>query len=177
MKKIVSIILVIVMAFSTAIACSAATISSNKHKATGINGGQTVYIKTNTGWNTEMFGNTYRTKIQIQLPSSCYEEFQFNLTTKNVAKVNVNVYKKSGSSWVKQSNLSGSFNCNRNRYICNSNGSTKTWVLPGKGVEYKVVIAPKMTWLTTDWLGFNSVSDMKGFTLNITSYGTITKVA
>ena len=47
----------------------------------------------------------------------------------------------------------------------------------GEGVEYKVVIAPKMTWLTRDWLGFDSVSDMKGFTLNITSYGTITKVA
>lgn len=177
MKKFVSVILVIMVVFSTTIMCSAASISSDKHKATGINGSQTVYIKTNTGWNTEVFGNTYRTKIQIKLPSSCYEEFQYNLSTKNDAKVNVTIYKKSGSSWVKQSNLSGSYNCNNKGYICTSTGSTKTWVLPGKGVEYKVVIAPKMTWLTTDWLGFTSASSMKGFTLNITSYGTITKVS
>lgn len=177
MKKAISIILALIVVFSSTLVCSAASISSNKHTATGINGGQTVYIKTNTGWNTEKFGNTYRTKIQIKLPSSCFEEFQYNLSTKNDAKVNVTIYKKSGSSWVKQSSLSGSFNCNNRGYICTSNGSAKTWVLPGKGVEYKVVIAPKMTWLTEDWLGFNSVSDMKGFTLTITSYGTITRVA
>ena len=181
MKKFISIALAIMVVvgtvFSTSVMSSAASISSNKHTATGINGGQTVYIKSNTGWNTELFGNTYRTKIQIKLPSGCFEEFQYNLSTKGDAKVNVTIYKKSGSSWVKQTGLSGSFNCNNKGYICNSNGSAKTWVLPGKGVEYKVVIAPKMTWLTRDWLGFDSVSDMRGFTLNITSYGTITKVS
>lgn len=177
MKKFISILLAIMVIFSTALVGNAASISNNKHKATGINGGQTVYIKSNTGWNTELFGNTYRTKIQIKLPSGCFEEFQYNLSTKNDAKVNITIYKKSGSSWVKQSGLSGSFNCNNKGYICNTNGTAKTWILPGKGVEYKVVIAPKITWLTRDWLGFDSVSDMKGFTLNITSYGTITKVA
>ena len=181
MKKFLSIVLVIMVVvgtvFSTSVMSSAASISSNKHKATGINGGQTVYIKSNTGWNTELFGNTYRTKIQIKLPSACFEEFQYNLSTGSVAKINVTIYKKSGSSWVKQTGLSGSFNCNNKGYICSSNGSVKTWVLPGKGVEYKVVIAPKMNWITEDWLGFNSVSDMRGFTLSITSYGTITKVA
>ena len=177
MKKAVSFILAIILVFSSALVCSAASISSNKHTATGIIGGQTVYIKSNTGWNTEAFCDTYRTKIQVKLPSSCFEEFQFNLSTSKDAKVNVTVYKKVNSSWVKQSALSGSYNCNSRGYICNAGGSTKTWVLPGKGVEYKVVIAPKMTWLTRDWLGFDSVSDMKGFTLNITSYGTITKVA
>ena len=180
MKKIVSIILTLMVVlgtvFSTSVVSNAASISSNKHTATGINGGQTVYIKSNTGWNTELFGDTYRTKIQIKLPSNCYEEFQFNLSTCADAKINVTIYKKSGSSWVKQNDLSGSFNCNKAGYICNSLGKAKTWVLPGKGVEYKVVIAPKMTWIATDWLGFKSVSDMKGFTLNITSYGTITKV-
>lgn len=187
MKKFVSFVLVLMVVFgtvfSTAVVSNAASISSNKHTATGINGGQTVYIKSNTGWNTELFGNTYRTKIQIRVPVdenglAKYGEFQYTLRdTAQYAKVDVTIYKKSGSSWVKQNNLSGSFNCTRNGYLCTTSGTAKTWVLPGKGVEYKVVIAPKINWLTEDWLGFDSVSDMKGFTLKITSYGTITKVA
>ena len=65
MKKIVSIILTLMVVFgtvfSTSVVSNAASISSNKHTANKVVGGQTVYIKSNTGWNPELFGNTYRT--------------------------------------------------------------------------------------------------------------------
>lgn len=181
MKKALSvtlaILLILITVFSTIILAGAAAISKDKHTATGVKGGQTVYITSNTGWNTELFGNTYRTKVQIKLPSDTFEYFQYNLSTGKYAKMNVNVYKKSGNSWVKQTALSGTFNCNNKGYLCASGATAKTWVLPGKGVQYKITVAPVLTWLTSDYLGFSSASDMKNITVKITSYGTITKVS
>lgn len=172
-RRLMSFALALVMIISAfasfAITASAASISRNKHVASNVKGGQTVYIKSNTGWNTELFGNTFRTKVQVKLPSKYFEYFQYNLSTAKEAKMSVTIYKKSGSTWSKY--ISGKYNCNNKGIL------TTTFVLPGKGVQYKVVVSPVMTWLINDYLDINKPSDMTNLTVSITSYGTITSVA
>ncbi|MBR5618808.1 MAG: hypothetical protein IKW76_03645 [Clostridia bacterium] len=179
-KRAISLVLALVTVvtclFSVQFSANAASISSNKHTATGVKGGQCVYITSNTGWNTELFGNTYRTKIQITLPASYYEYFQYNLSTGACAKMRVDVYKKSGGSWVRQSNISGTFNCN-NRGVLSVGATSKTFVLPGKGVHYKVKITPVVTDPVSSFLGYSKASDYKNIKVAITSYGTITSVS
>ncbi|MBQ7547165.1 MAG: hypothetical protein IJT41_09400 [Clostridia bacterium] len=176
MAMVLALVTMVTFIFGLQLTASAASISSNKHVATGIKGGQSVYITSNTGWNTELFGNTYRTKIQIALPNSYFEYFQYNLTTGKVAKVRVDVYKKSGTSWVKQNNLSGTFNCN-NKGVLSTGATPKTFVLPGKGVQYKVKITPVVDDPVSSFLGWFKASDYKNIKVTITSYGTITSVS
>lgn len=170
-----ALITVFSFAFALNVGVSAASISSNKHTATGVKGGQTVYIKTNTGWNTELFGNTFRTKVQITLPKAYFEYFQWNLSTGKYAKMQVTTYKKTSSGWSKQSSLSGTFNCN-NKGVLSTGASAKTFVLPGKGVQYKMVITPKVSEPVTGMVGYKA-SDYTNIKVQITSYGTITSVS
>ncbi len=175
MKKVVSVFLALLILmttlFSTAMLADAATIK-DKHTATGVKSGQTIYITTNTGWNTELFGNTYRTKVRIALDKNQGMDFSQALSTN--FGVNVTVYKKSGSKWVKQSNLSGTFKTcpyAHGSYLT-KNSSIKTWVLPGKGVQYKIVITPNSNYTT-----LYPNTQLTNMTVKITSYGRITKVS
>lgn len=168
-----AMIIAISTLFCVAIPSFAATISNNKHTATGIKGGQTVYIKTNTGWNTELFGNTYRTKVQITLPKAYFEYFQHNLSTAKCAKMKVEIYKKNGSSWSLYS--SGSYNCN-NKGVLSQSSTAKTFVLPGKGVNYKIKITPIVKEPVVSYCG-GKPTNYTNIKVAITSYGTITSVS
>lgn len=176
-KSLLCVLLCLVMAFSTVagISASAASISSNKHTATKVKGGQTVYICSNTGWNTELFGNKFRTQIQINLGND-FQCFQYHFSIAKSGKVNVSIYKKSGSKWVKQNNLSGNFNVNSRGYISEKTAA-KTFVLPGKGVQYKVIVTPVITDSTREFGNIYKASDMDDITVKITSYGTIKSVS
>lgn len=183
MKKITAVVLALALAFGTmfslAVSANAASISKNKHIATDVMGGQTIYITTNTGWNTELFGNTFRTKVQISLGDD-YQVFQHILSTDYIGYFQVKTYKNVNGKWVYQSNLSGKFNTrSSNPYLANPNNlaSSKTFVLPGKGIKYKMVVSPIITDNTREYGYIYKASDMKDITVKITSYGTITKVA
>ena len=174
-KRIVAMLCIV----ATIITCigltaGAASISGNRHTATGVNAAQSVYITSNNGWNTELFGNTYRTKIQIKLGASYYEYFQYNLSTGSVAKMKVMIYKKSGNAWSLYSQ--GTYNCNNRGYI-SSGSSAKTFVLPGKNVKYKVSFAPVVGEPVASFIGYSRPANLNNMTVAITSYGTITSVS
>lgn len=177
MKKFLSSILAVIIVVSTifciAVPAFAATISSNKHTATGVKGGQTVYITSNTGWNTELPGGAYRTKVQITLPKAYFEYFQYNLTTAKYAKMKVEIYKKSGSSWSLYS--SGTYNCN-NKGVLSQNATAKTFELPGKGVNYKIKLTPVVKDPVSSYCG-SKAANYTNIKVAITSYGTITSVS
>ncbi|MBQ5906054.1 MAG: hypothetical protein IIW88_09335, partial [Clostridia bacterium] len=48
--------------------------------------------------------------------------------------------------------------------------------LPGKNIQYKIVITPEINDVVKEWCGLYKASDMKGITASI-DYGKITKVA
>ncbi len=169
-KRIISLILAIVISLSSmtmlTYTVSAARISSDKHVATGIRGGQTIYIKSNTGWNTELFGNTFRTKVKLSLSTTANDGVYAYFEKVGAAyDIQVDVYKKTGNKW--KIYKSGEYNCNYKGVILSQ------ILLPGKGVDYKIVITPEVDGIP----GFSKPSDINGFKAEITSYGKIKSVS
>ena len=172
-KKMIAMILAIVSILACfSVFAGAASISSNKHTATGIKGSQNVYIHSNTGWNANLPG--YKTQIKITIPANYKEYYQGNGFNQaghvlNGKKVQVNIYKKNGKNWVKQNDLSGKFACDGYSgvisYMSGFIWKEKTFTLSGKGVDYKVVVIPE------------AHPQMSGIKVAITSYGTITSVS
>ncbi len=171
-KRILAAIMAIMMMVSVfAPTASAASIASNKKKATGIYGGQTIYVTT----NPSIFAKTgFGTDITIKLSephATHYMKTGFN------NKIKVETYKKSGSGWSKISSKCGSFN------VVHKDGYIVKIELPGQKVQYKVVITPVCTHgislkecYANKGFSINSIKDVKNFTATL-DYGTITKVA
>ena len=175
LKRTIAIICTLITLFSFfSLFAGAASISSNKHTATGVNASQSVYITSNNGWNTELFGNTYRTQVQIKLGSAYYEYFQYNLSTGRYAKVKVTIYKKTNNKWSQYSQ--GTYNCNNKGYI-SSGSSAKTFVLPGKNVQYKISFSPIVSEPVTSMIGYSRPANLNNMTVSITTYGQITSVS
>lgn len=179
MKKVLSVILsaltITSIMFLFVVSTQAASISGNKHVATGIKGGQTIYIFSNNGWNTEKFGNTYRTKLTITLPAKYRKGFERTTSHAN-CYFQIDVYKKVSGKWVKQTNL-----CKKNVLVQSDGVILKNLVLPGKGVNYKIKLNP----IVYDWESFNmlgvqgtyrKVSDLNAITAQI-NYGWIQSVS
>ena len=143
---------------------SAATVSKDKQSVTGIRGGQTVYIKTNTAWNTNFCGGLYRTNVRIFIPIGYRDQYQKSAASSG-KQIKITTFQRAGSSWVRQKNLSGSFFCNGYSGLLNCDLR-----LPGKGVLYKIVITPEKQGTV------RTPSDMTGIKLDI-NYGTIVGVS
>lgn len=169
-KKVTAVILVVAI-FVTGLSVigSAASISKDKHKATKVNSSQTVYIKSNTGWNTELPGDFYQTKIKVKFGSEWFELFQKMHSTDGgkLAKMRITIYKKTNSGWTKYKD---------GKYNCDNKGYTSEIMLKGKGVNYKIVFTPVVDEVVADFYGINAPDQYDDMSVIITSYGTITSV-
>lgn len=183
-KRILAVIMAIMMMVSVfAPTASAASIASNKKKATGIYGGQTIYITTNNSIGAYTGGMT---DLSINIPSEYAFYYQNKKTSSagnsySTARIVLTTYKKQGSKWVHYKTT---------RHICTSTGRVQTTAkdfinrvnfkscleLPGKNIQYKIVITPEINDVVKEWCGLYKASDMKGITASI-DYGKITKVA
>lgn len=164
-KRVLAMLLVIsslvTMLSAFGLSAQAASISSNKHTATGIKGGQTVFITTNTGWNYWM--PWYTTKLTITIPSDFKDEYQNGRRKTDMnAGIQVIVYKKTNGNWKTQS--SGIYYCDR------WSGQLNSIKLSGNGIQYKITIRPQ----TTGSVHF--ASDVTGIKAQI-NYGKITSVS
>ncbi len=166
-----AIVMIVSVFAQSCVMVSAASISSNKKKATSICGGQTIYVTT----NTSIFANTgFGTDLTLYLKG--YHANYYMKTCFN-NKIKVETYKKSGSSWKKVSGKCGSFN------VVHKDGYIVKIELPGRNVKYKVVITPVCTHGISlqqcyadkaDYI--SGVKDVTGFSASI-DYGTITNVS
>ena len=159
----------LICAIITLVACfshsaSAATVSKDKHSITGIRGGQTVYITTNTAWNTNLCGGLFKTNVRIIIPIGYRDQYQ-NSAASSGKQIRLTTYQRAGSSWVKQKDLSGNYYCNGYSGLLNCDLR-----LPGKGILYKIVITPEKQGTV------RTPSDMTGIKLDI-NYGTIIGVS
>ena len=162
-KRMIAMICAVVTILSCfAMFAGAASITSDKHTATGIKGGQTVYVTSNTGWNYWM--PMYTTKLTITIPKDFRELYQYN-GLEQVKRIQVTTYKKTSNKWVKQNDLSGKYYCDGYTGIL-----SKTFKLSGSGVQYKIVITPEYQ------VTVERPSDMTGIKAQI-NYGRITSVS
>ncbi len=182
-KRVFSLLLAILMVASMPMLASAASISSNKKKATKVVGGQTIYITTNS---TVFASSGGMTDLTINIPSECAYYYQNKNTSSagnsySTARIKLTTYKKVGSKWVHYKTT---------RHICTSTGRVQTTAkdlinkanfkscleLPGRNVQYKVTITPEVNSATKEWAGIYKASDMKNITVSVDT-GKITKVA
>ena len=162
-KRMIAMICAVVTILSCfTMFASAATISRDKHTATGIKGGQAVYVTSNNGWNYWM--PSYTTKLTITIPKEFRELYQYN-GLEQVKQIQITTFKKVNNKWVKQNDLSGKFYCNGYTGVL-----SKTFKLSGSGEQYKIVITPEIQ-VTVD-----RPSDMTGIKAQI-NYGKITSVS
>ncbi len=168
-----AIVMIVSVFAQSCVMASAANISSNKKKATNICGGQTIYVTT----NTSIFANTVFGETDLTLYLKGYHANYYMKTCYN-NKIKIETYKKSGNSWKKVSAKCGSFN------VVHKDGYIVKIELPGRNVQYKVIITPVCTHNGIslkqcyenkgDYI--SGVKDVTGFTASL-DYGTITKVA
>lgn len=164
-KKIVAILCVlatVIAAFS--ITADAAFISKSKQSVTGVKGGQTVFVTTSKKWNSNFPGGMFNTVLKITLPVMFRDLFCKDSSGQN-AKIRVTTFKKAGKGWVKQNKLSGSYFCNAYSGVL-----SKTFRLPGKGVQYKIMITPERQ------SALKAPSDLTGIQVELSNNGTVDTV-
>ena len=131
------------------------TTSSNSN----LEGGQTVYITTNPKWS----GGSRNALVSLTLPIDCRDAY-CEKRTGDTSYIQITTFKKIGTEWVEQKKLSGKYTCNPYSGLL-SDGLR----LPGKDVEYKLVITPECNDVV------RVPSDMSRIQVSV-SYGTVTNV-
>ncbi|MBQ1995720.1 MAG: hypothetical protein II237_05970 [Clostridia bacterium] len=174
-KRILAAIMAIMMMVSVfAPTASAASIASNKETAKAIRGGQAIYVTTN---NTIFSKTGFGTDIDIYMSKTANNGIydMFKATTTN-ARIKVEVYKKSGSKWVL-------YKTKTNCQVKSPDGFIVQVELPGKGVQYKIVVTPNYhSGCSEDLLKLvygvtKNPKDLNGFWVDLDYGGKITKVA
>ena len=160
-KRAIALLLAVITMLAS-LMLSASAVSENRQQDSMI-GGQAVYVTTNRAWNTNLPGKLFNTVMRIILPIDCSDAYSSSKAKKNAA-IQIAVYKKMENRWVKQCKLCGKFNCNAYSGLL-ENGLR----LPGKNVQYKIVITPERTKTV------RVPSDMTGIKISL-NYGTITDV-
>jgi len=158
-------ILLSVIAIAVVLSCFSVPVSAASagiHNA-NLTGGQVVYVTTNDTWNTYLPGGLFQTYVKITLPLFCRADYSKSVTG-DTAAMQITTYKMIDGEWVEQPKLSGSFHCNPYSGLIEDGLR-----LPGKGVDYKLVIVPECT------ENVQTPSDMTGLKLEL-SNGSLTDV-
>ena len=130
----------------------------NQPSGGSLTGGQTVYITTN-----HKTGGAVNAVVSLTLPIDCRDAY-CDSKTGDTSYIQITTFKKVGGEWVEQKKLSGKYTCNPYSGLL-SDGLR----LPGKDVEYKLVITPECNDVV------RVPSDMSRIQVSV-SYGTVTDV-
>ncbi len=159
---ILCVLATICTAFS--VTADAAVVAKSGQSATGVKGGQTIFVTTNKSWNTNLPGGMFNTVLKITIPVLFRDLFSEDGLDQN-ARLRVTTFKKAGKGWVKQNKLSGAFFCNAYSGVLN-----RTFRLPGKGTQYKIVITPERK------AALKTPSDLTGIKVELSNHGTVDSV-
>lgn len=185
LKRVFSLFLAILMVASMPLSASAASISSNKKKATGIYCGQTIYVTT----NSTIFSKVgFATDITITSPKGFYDSGFYGDSHSHCNSINMDIYKKTGTKWVKLNPYKKA----DQKYVkvvksasLNIRTRVTSWQIKllGKGTQYKIQIKPTccnnsniFDCTLVAHMGCKKMSDFGKFTATL-DYGKITKVA
>lgn len=164
-KRIIAILCIIATVFSAlALSASAATVKNARQSATGVKGGQTIFVTTNKSWNSNLPGGFFNTVLKITIPVY-YRDLYSKEGNGNSKQIQVTTYKKTGKGWVLQNKLSG-------KYFCNAYSGllSKTFRLPGKGAQYKIIVTPEKQ------PSVRVPADMIGIQVDLSNHGTVDAV-
>ncbi|MBQ7597983.1 MAG: hypothetical protein IJU56_05335 [Clostridia bacterium] len=164
-NRIIAILCVIATVFSALVlSASAATVTNAKQTATGVKGGQTILVTTNKKWNSNLPGGFFNTVLKITIPVYCRDLYSKE-GSGDSKKIQVTTYKKTNRGWVLQNKLSGKFFCNAYSGLL-----SKSFRLPGKGAQYKIVVTPEQQ------SAVRVPADMVGIQVDLSNHGTVDAV-
>ena len=137
-------ILCVIATVCTSLVFIANAANSGQSNAGVLKDGQTLYVTTNDKWNANLPGGFFNTIAKITIPVLYRDLF----TENGIGKLQVTTFKKTAKGWVMQNKLSGQYYCNPYSGVL-----TRTFRLPGRAAQYKIVITPDDNCSTTDIFG------------------------
>lgn len=138
LKRVTSIALIAVMM------CVILAPTAQAATSVSFSGKTTIYVTTTSSWLYKVTP----TKLTIKISDDCWSLFDkaavdkgisgiTGITSKDISKVTITVYKKTSSgSWSQYSSKN---------YQCYASSTLATIKLPGKSVQYKIVVSPVLS--------------------------------